>query len=321
MFETNTNPFLQLFNPLLNEQGFLGATTQYRSPITASTIMPAANALMTGLTGLGSSANKATSGFSVSNSPSGVVNIAGQGMSAIDGAADAASGLSKAMPFINLGLTGVSTLMAISEAGKAADAQRAADREKDRLVEEARRLKEQNLYAAVQVPVQAYERQFREGTAANAQAINALAQDPRMLLGGVQGVQEATIEGQAKNREALADRLFNKSMTDAGAGMAINQDLSKLNLDEAQGAQIASMAAEKAKIAQQQAALQGVGGMITQGLGAIGTYGGLATPDDKLQSLLGGTVFQRQSPQASQGIDPKMLAAFAQFMQAYKQTV
>lgn len=301
MFETN--PFLQLFNPLLNNQGFLGSTTQARqnqlspvSTINANTI----NALQ----GVGSALG------------GGVAGTAG----AASEVAGAASGLTKAMPFIGLGLTAVSTLMSMSEAGKAADAQRAAERAAEQALMEQKRLQEQNFYEALRVPTEAYDRQFREGTAANAQAINALAQDPRMLLGGVQGVQEATIEGQAKAREALADRLFNLDVMKAGAATQQADDLSKIAADEAQGAQIAAMAAEKAKIAQQQAALQGAGGMITQGLGAINTYGtGIATPEDKIQGLLGGTVFQRQSPQASQGMDPKMLAALAQIMQSYKQ--
>lgn len=210
-----------------------------------------------------------------------------------------ASGLTKAMPFIGLGLTAVSTLMSMSEAGKAADAQRAAERAAAQALAEQKRLQEQNFYEALRVPTEAYDRQFREGTAANAQAVEALSQDQRSLIGGIQGVQEATIEGQAKTREALADRLYNLDVMKAGAATQQADDLSKIAADEAQGAQVAAMAAEKAKIAQQQATLQGAGGMITQGLGAINTYGtGIATPEDKIQGILGGTSFARQAATA-----------------------
>ena len=281
----------QLLQLQQNGTGFLGSTTQYRSPITVNTVLPGVQAAMSGLTGLGSAAGAAS------------------------GAAGAASGLTTAMPFIGLGLTAVSTLMSAAEAGKLADAKRAADRENERLVMEATRLKEQNAYAATQVPIQAYERAFRENTAASSEAMNRLAQDQRSLIGGAQGVQEATIEGQAKNTERLADRLFNKAMTDAGAEMAINQDLSKLYLDQAKGASVASMAADKAMIAQQQAMLQGAGGMITQGLGAINTYGtGIATPEDKIQGLLSGTSFARPAAQSTQGVDLKTLQALMQLM-------
>jgi len=236
--------------------------------------------------------------FTTSNAPGGVLNIPGEGMSPIADAGANAGKTALLTSAFGLAGTAASALMGMSEAGKAADAQRAAERDAERLTEEARRLKEQNLYEAVQVPLQAYERQFREGTAAGSEAINALAQDQRMLIGGAQGVQEATIEGQAKTREALADRIYTDAMTKAGAGMAINQDLAKLDLEEAAGAQIAAMAAEKAKIAQQQSALQGAGGLITQGVGLIGTYGGFANQGDQLQTLLGGTSFAKPAATA-----------------------
>ena len=291
----------QLLQLQQNGTGFLGSTTQARqnqfspvSPININAIMPGVQAAMSGLTGVGSSAGNAA------------VSAAGKTVAdtAVDTTKDiagGASGLTAAMPFIGLGLTAVSTLMSISEAGKAADAQRAAERAAAQALAEQKRLQEQNFYEALRVPTEAYDRQFREGTAANAQAVEALSQDQRSLIGGIQGVQEATIEGQAKTREALADRLFNLDVMKAGAATQQADDLSKIAADEAQGAQIAAMAAEKAKIAQQQATLQGAGGMITQGLGAINTYGtGIATPEDKIQSILGGTSFARPAAQPNQ---------------------
>lgn len=212
-----------------------------------------------------------------------------------------ASGLTAAMPFIGLGLTAVSTFMSYSEATKAADAQRAAERAAEKALIEKKRLQEQNFYNALRVPTEAYDRAFREGTAANAQAVEALSQDQRSLIGGIQGVQEATVEGQAKTREALADRLFNLDVMKAQASTQQADDLSKIAAEEAQGAQIAAMAAEKSKIAQQQATLQGVGGLITQGAGMIGTYGGMADAGDKLQGLLGGTSFARPAAQPATG--------------------
>jgi hypothetical protein len=283
MFETNNNPFLQLFNPLLNNQGFLGSTTQARqnqfspvSPININAMMPNVQAAMSGITGVGAASGAPPVPPALKEAPS--LLTSGLGM----------------------GLTLTSTAMSYIQADKQKAAMLGAKREAERLAEDARRRKEQNLYEATQVPLQAYDRQFREGIAANAQAVEALSQDPRMLLGGIQGVQEATIEGQAKTREALADRIYTDAMTKAGAGMAINQDLAKLDLEEAQGAQTAAMAAEKAMVAQQQAALQGVGGLITQGAGMVGTYGGFANEGDKLQTLLGGTSFARPSAQPTQ---------------------
>lgn len=281
---------LQLLQLQQNGTGFLGSTTQARqnqfspvSTINANTIMPAVQAAMGGLTGVGSAAGNAVSDTLKDD----VKKIAGETTSAL-------------IPALGIGLTGISTIMAFDEAGKAADAQRAADRAAEQALMEQKRLQEQNFYEALRVPTEAYDRQFREGTAANAQAVEALSQDQRSLIGGIQGVQEATIEGQAKTREALADRLFNLDVMKAGAATQQADDLSKIAAEEAQGAQIAAMAAEKAKIAQQQAGLQGIGGLITQGAGMIGTYGGLANAGDKLQTLLGGTSFARPAAQPNQ---------------------
>jgi hypothetical protein len=288
------NPFLQLFNPLLNNQGFLGATPKV-SPINANTI----NALR----GVGSASGGGVAGMTVDDTK----DIGGED-------ASSTSLLTKAL---GLGLTGVSTFMSIAEAGKAADAQISAEAAAEKALAEQKRLQEQNFYEALRVPTEAYDRAFREGTAANAQAVEALSQDQRSLIGGIQGVQEATIEGQAKTREALADRLYNLDVMKAGSATQQADDLSKIAADEAQGAQIAAMAAEKAKIAQQQATLQGVGGLVTQGMGMIGTYGDMANQGDKLQTLLSGTSFARPAAQNTQGMDPKMMQAFAQFLKTY----
>jgi hypothetical protein len=231
------------------------------------------------------------------------------------------TGLAAATPFIGLGLTAASTVMSFLEADKQKAAMREAQREAERLAEDARRRKEQNLYEAVQVPLQAYDKQFNNMMAANQQAVTAIKDDPRTLIGAIQGVQNSTVQGQSGITEKLADRIYTDDMTKAGAGMAINQDLAKLDLEEAKGAQIAAMAAEKAKIAQQQAALQGLGGLATQGMGMVGTYGGLANQGDKLQTLLQGTSFGKPAAQNTQGIDLKTLMALMQLMGQQKSTL
>lgn len=237
----------------------------------------------------------------------------------LTGAGDGgASGLTKAMPFIGLGLSAVSTLMSFSEAGKLADAQRATDRAAEQALMEQKRLQEQNFYEALRVPTEAYDKQFNNMMAADQQAITAIKDDPRILLGAIQGVKNSTIQGQSDITDKLADKLFNLDVMKAGGATQQADDLSKIAADEAQGAQIAAMAAEKAKIAQQQATLQGAGGLVTQGAGIIGTYGGLADAGDKLQGLLGNTLFAKPAATAAQGMDPNMMAAFSQFLKTYK---
>lgn len=252
-------------------------------------------------------------------------NIAGtaQGLLGGAGAAKDAGGATSALTAgLGLGLTGVSTVMSFLEADKQKGAMREAIREAEKKELEAERLKQQNLYEAVQVPLLAYDKQFNNMMAANKQAITAIKDDPRTLIGAIQDVQNVTVQGQSDITDKLSDKIYTDAMTKAGAGMAINQDLSKLYLDQAQGAQVAAMAAEKANIAQQQAALQGLGGLVTQGVGMYGTYGGFANEGDKLQTLLGGTSFGKPVAQNTQGIDPKILMAFMQLMgQQQKPTI
>jgi len=251
--------------------------------------------------------------YSTSDSPLGVLNLGNDGMSS------AASGFSKALPFIGLGLSAIDTVMSFTEAGKAEDARKAAEREAARQAAEHLRLLEQNRYEALQAPTEAYNKAFMANTAAAANAVDALSQDPRTLIGAVQGVQNSTVDANARQQEQLADRIYNMDVMKAGAATAQNDKLAQFAGEQAQGAQIAAMAAQKAQIAQEQAGLQGIGNMITQGAGMVGTYGKMATNEDNLSGLLSavsGTGFSK--PDATSGIDPNIMAAFAQFMKIYK---
>jgi hypothetical protein len=247
-----------------------------------------------------------SSSFTPASLPSGIGydssigSIAGNAQGLSGGAGAGAGATSFLTKGLGLGLTAASTVMSYLEADKQKGAMREARREAERLAEDARRRKEQNLYEEVQVPLLAFDKQFNNMMAANQQAVTAIKDDPRTLIGAIQGVQNATVQGQSDITDKLSDKIYTDAMTKAAAGMAINQDLAKLDLEEAQGAQVAAMAAEKAMVAQQQAALQGVGGIITQGVGMIGPYGGLANEGDKLQTLLGGTSFARPSAQPNQ---------------------
>lgn len=229
-----------------------------------------------------------------------------------------ASGLAAATPFVGLGLTAASTVMSFLEADKQKAAMREIKREQEKKMEDVRRRLEQDEYARVQVPLQAFDKQYNNMMAANQQAVTAIKDDPRTLIGAIQGIQNSTVQGQSDITDKLADRIYTDAMTKAASKMAINKELSNLDLQEVQGAQIAAMAAQKANIAQQQGAIQGMGGLTTQGMGMVGTYGGLANQGDKLQGLLGGTAFGKTSAENPlQGVDPKMMQAFAQFLKTY----
>ena len=77
--------------------------------------------------------------------------------------------------------------MGLAQASKQKELQRAADREVEKAAAEQKRLLGQNFFEALQVPMQAYDREFRETTAQQQQAVSALQEgDPRLLLGGTE---------------------------------------------------------------------------------------------------------------------------------------
>lgn len=116
------------------------------------------------------------------------------------------------------------------------------------------------------MPTEAYQRQFREGTAQQMQAVSALQEaDPRMLAAGIGKVQAVAGEQAAVTREDLSAELF-----DLGKLQAVEQGqtadaMAKIYGDELTGAQTAAAAAEKTRIAQLQNAL-GAGASIITGL-------------------------------------------------------
>jgi len=159
-----------------------------------------------------------------------------QGLSGVAAAAGGPIGMGVAAA-ANIG-------MSLVEASKQKELQRAADREVEKAAAEQERLLSQNFFEGLQVPMQAYDREFRETTAQQQQAMSALQEgDPRLLLGGVGKVQAVAAEQEAKTRDALGKDLF-------------------------AGAQQASADAAAARLQNQQKAL-GAGGDLIKGLGSL----------------------------------------------------
>lgn len=171
---------------------------------------------------------------------------------------------------IGMGVAAAANIgMSLVEASKQKELQRAADRQAEKSAAEQERLLSQNFFEALQVPMQGYDREFRETTAQQQQAMSALQEgDPRLLLGGVGKVQAIAAEQEAKTREALGQDLFNIGKLQAiEAGQTADQ-LAALEAKRLAGAQEASAAAAAAKLNSQQGALK-AGGDLIKGLGAM----------------------------------------------------
>lgn len=161
-------------------------------------------------------------------------------------------------------------VMNLMEANKQADAKRAADRAAEKAVQEAQKQLEQNFLGAVQVPMGAYNNAVLQSVAKQGQAIGALQEaGPRELAGGIGRVNEVSNQETANLTENIADRLYGLSTAQAQE-QALNADqIAALKQSQAQGAQMASMAAQKAKIALQQGALNAFGNAYTGGMNAL----------------------------------------------------
>jgi hypothetical protein len=177
--------------------------------------------------------------------------------------------MSSGNPYVMAGAAAANIGLSLVEASKQKELQRAADRQAEKSAAEQERLMSQNFFEALQVPMQAYDREFRETTAQQQQAMAALQEgDPRLLLGGVGKVQAIAADQEAKTRDALGQDLFNLSKLQAlEAGQTADQ-LANLEGQRLAGAQEASAAAQMAKIQNQQRAI-GAGGDLLKGLGGL----------------------------------------------------
>ena len=159
--------------------------------------------------------------------------------------------------------------MSLVEASKQKELQRAADRQAEKSAAEQERLLSQNFFEGLQVPMQAYDREFRETTAQQQQAMSALQEgDPRLLLGGVGKVQAVAADQEAKTRDALGQDLFNIGKLQAQEAGQTADQLAMMEGQRLAGAQEASAAAQMAKLQAQQNAI-GAGGDLLKGLGGL----------------------------------------------------
>ena len=190
------------------------------------------------------------------------------------GAAGATGGLSGIGAIaggpIGMGVSAAANIgLSLVEASKQKELQRAADRQAEKSAAEQERLMSQNFFEALQVPMEAYDREFRETTAQQQQAMAALQEgDPRLLLGGVGKVQAIAAEQEAKTRDALGQDLFDLGKLQAQEAGQTADQLAKLEGQRLAGAQEASAAAQMARIQNQQRAIS-AGGDLLKGLGGL----------------------------------------------------
>jgi hypothetical protein len=189
-----------------------------------------------------------------------------------------------AMAGAQAGVQVVGGVASLIEADKQAAARQEADKAAAAAAAEAKNQLSQNFTQALQLPVDSYDRAMREATAQQMQALSAMQEsDPRALAGGVGRLQLAGNDYLAKEREELANRLFDLEKLKASASSNIAENLGEFEMQRAKGAQMASMAAEKARVQAMNAAFNQFGGSAVSAEKAINpTY--KKTGSDKTSS-------------------------------------
>lgn len=152
-----------------------------------------------------------------------------------------------------------SAVKGFSDASKAKNAAAKAEREAKKAMRSARSKAEVDQYAALEVPLDAYEAAFEANLAADRQAVEALQEgDARQLAAGVGriGAQQAA-EAQ-QTRMAMGDEMFNLDKMKADSKEAIKQQLIGFDVGEAKMQDQKAYEAEQARKASIQ---QGISGL------------------------------------------------------------
>jgi len=196
---------------------------------------------------------------------------AGSTGSAPGGLAGAAS---LATPYVTMGLGAVNIATDLIQAGQQADIAKASKRAAEDAARKEEQLRSQDLFQALQMPMEQYNRAAKETTSQVAQAVGALQEgDPRFLPGALGKVVGAGIEGEAATRDAAAADLFKIGVAQAQSGMNVNSSLANLEAQRLAGAQEAAAAARKAELGLYSGAAQAGAGIINTGLGMIDSFG------------------------------------------------
>jgi hypothetical protein len=185
-----------------------------------------------------------------------------------------AGAASAATPWVTMGLGAVNVVTDLVQAAKQADLAKASQRAAEEAARKEEQLRSQDLFQALQMPMEQYNRAGREITSQVGQQVGALQEgDPRLLAGGLGKISAAGIQGEANTRDAAANDLFKIGVAQAQSGMNVNSNLANLEAERLKGAQLAAAAARQAELESYNKAAQAGSGVLSQGLGMIPSFG------------------------------------------------
>ena len=164
-----------------------------------------------------------------------------------------------------------------------------AERDSKQLMQQAKARMQQNVYDELNVPLESYERGFRENTAQQRQAIQALqGADARSLAAGIGKVGALGVTANEANRLSMGKDLYNLGLEKAKASERIRDELVGMDVGGAQDAVQMQRDAEEAKAAAITSGLEGIGSAVSAVGAAMPTYSktGATKRAAKLASIL-----------------------------------
>jgi len=154
--------------------------------------------------------------------------------------------------------------LSFSQASKQRKAQEKAQIESEKLMQQARDRMQTRFYEQLQVPMEAYERQFRETTAQQKQALQALQEsDPRTLAAGIGKLGAVASSENERIKEAMARDLFNLQKMKAEEQRAINEEMVGMDVAQAADQNIREREAAYARASAIQGGIAGIGGAVS----------------------------------------------------------
>lgn len=174
---------------------------------------------------------------------------------------------------VSLGLAAAKAGAGFAQASKQKKMQQKAERQADNFMADARKKVGVNYYEGIALQKEPYERAREAMLSSGEQALRAAQEaDPRSLAATAGRVEMAQGAAQRDIAGAQAERLLGLEKLAAGEDARIAGLLSDLDLQEAEGAQIAAREAAINRAAASQQAFEGAGEFLAAGLEALPLY-------------------------------------------------
>jgi len=231
------------------------------------------------------------------------------------------AGLMTGLAIASTAMGAVGLIGGLSGAAKQRKAAAKAEKESIKLMAENKLLAEKKFFEKVNVPLGAYERQFRENTAQQMQNVQALQEaGGRTLAAGVGKVSGQGVQANQVVTDKMAQALYENDIMKAEESRAVNNDIIDINVGAARDASMRardarSLAGQSGQqaIAGLQAGMQGAADLV--GYGGYGSGGRAGKIDrgltqaqkDQFLDANGNPMTSAERFKKLEGLDPKLL--------------